>query len=501
MSTKDYAYQLLKAKVTELHSEALAQRSMFQIGKASGIGATALGVVGCIGFPPLGVLATVGGLGLWLTSVCTEAVTTGDITPLPWVSTRLTAIASSLDRASDYVATADDKELAEYLSAEEQVLYLLLVTQGARVAELLSHVDEDLWDTTLTAIVTKAKQMFGKGGFVLASALSEGGEFLDHSAETLSIPLPVRPQIATQPVAKQLVGEQTRLTSVDVPSVSLDVSNVPSNVSIAQPLEDFWSTSANTEAVQWSTEVPTVDHLGQVKSVVDRNNSFYIVGSKGAGKGMFAANLLRWKLEQYPDAIALILDPKGDDKEKGYWKHPKIKHFAFKSMTLDSAGIRDKVCEFLVEYRNLVSQADITKGKRVFVVFDEFLFLKTNLDKQVFDEISRACSNAISTGDSEGIHAIAITQSFNASDSVGSDEILKNLTQVGLFREDEYSRAKKQVNYGRVNRDSFTEAEFKSMARQSPVDRVMSIAGEFLPTPTLENHSSFDRDKGQLINQ
>ncbi|GAP96108.1 hypothetical protein [Leptolyngbya sp. NIES-2104] len=244
-----------------------------------------------------------------------------------------------------------------------------------------------------------------------------------------------------------------------------------------------------------------VDTIQQVKAVCDRNNSFYIAGSKGSGKGMFAANLLRWKLDQFPNAIALILDPKGDLKESGYWQHDRIKHFSFKGIALSSADYEKRVIEFLTEARNLVSQADVTRGMRLFLVLDEMLTVKESVSDKLFAEFRRFGVSAISTGDSEGIHLIAITQSFNAGDSFGSDEVLKNFTQVGFFRQDEYQRAKKLIQYGRSNSESLTSAEFNQMVSQSPVDRVMSIAGEFIPTPKLENYSAYDRDSGKVIKQ
>jgi len=247
-----------------------------------------------------------------------------------------------------------------------------------------------------------------------------------------------------------------------------------------------------------STVTPIV--LSKLREVCDRNNSFYVAGSKGSGKGMFASNLLRWKLDQYPNAIALVLDPKGDVKESGYWRHDRIRHFAFKGIALSSEQYAEKIIEFLSEARNLVSQADVTRGMRLFLVLDELLTIKESVSNALFAEFRRFGVSAISTGDSEGIHLIAITQSFNAGDSFGSDELLKNFTQVGLFREDEYTRAKKLIQFGRSNGE-LAESEFKALIAQSSVGRVMAIAGEFIPTPKAENHSAFDRDSGKTIQQ
>ena len=240
--------------------------------------------------------------------------------------------------------------------------------------------------------------------------------------------------------------------------------------------------------------------LNELREVCDRNNSFYIAGSKGSGKGIFVSNLLRWKLDQYPNAIALVLDPKGDVKESGYWRHDRIRHFAFKGIALSSKDYAEKIVEFLSEASNLVSQADISRGMRLFIVMDELLTIKESVSSVLFAEFRMFGVKAISTGDSEGIHLIAITQSFNAGDSFGSDELLKNFTQVGLFRQDEYTRAKKLIQYGRSNGE-LTQSEFKALIRRSSVDRVMAIAGEFIPIPKAENYSAFNRDTGKIIQQ
>lgn len=64
---------------------------------------------------------------------------------------------------------------------------------------------------------------------------------------------------------------------------------------------------------------------------------------------------------------------------------------------------------------------------------------------------------------------IAITQSFNARDSFGSDELLMNFTQVGLFRQDEDTRAKKLNQFGRSSGE-LAECEFKALITQSSVE-------------------------------
>ena len=318
--------------------------------------------------------------------------------------------------------------------------------------------------------------------FKVAAAYQERFRAWRVTGQPLALPSVATPNQPTEIATSSTVGNVTRLGAVTV---------------AASPVPQTSGASWQTPDSQIAPQTPITSKL---REVCDRNNSFYIAGSKGSGKGMFAANLLRWKLDQYPSAIALVLDPKGDVKESGYWKHERIRHFSFKGIALSSEQYAEKVIEFLSEARNLVSQADVTRGMRLFLVLDELLTLKETLSNGLFAEFRRFGVSAISTGDSEGIHLIAITQSFNAGDSFGSDELLKNFTQVGLFREDEYTRAKKLIQFGRSNGE-LTEAEFKALIRASEKDRVMAIAGEFIPTPTLTNHSAFDRDSGKVIKQ
>jgi hypothetical protein len=102
-------------------------------------------------------------------------------------------------------------------------------------------------------------------------------------------------------------------------------------------------------------------------------------------------------------------------------------------------------------------------------------------------------------GDDQGLHVIALTQSFNAGDTVGSDELLKNLALIACFKEDDFPRAKKLVQYGKTNHETFSTEEFSRLIRKSPRKRVICIGGTFIPAPEMPLLSGWDRDKGAKI--
>lgn len=243
-------------------------------------------------------------------------------------------------------------------------------------------------------------------------------------------------------------------------------------------------------------EAPTTSAL---LDVTDRNNSFYVAGTVRSGKSMVVANILRQKLEQYPNATVLVFDPKGDSKEDGYWDHPQIQRHSFRGMTATATVWEEETKAFLAKATQAMGQVDIYSDKRLFIVFEELLACKQRLSKETFSELVRACSNSIHLGDSEGIHAIVVTQSTNAGDSFGSQELIKNMCLVATLRQDEFSRAQKMLKVGMLNTDNLTEEAFDTLRKASPVNRVLAVGGEFISMPRLTNYSGYDRDTNSYV--
>jgi len=190
----------LQDRLNTLHSEAIANRQNFQLGKASGIGSLIFGGIGCAAFPPLGIPAAVVAGGLWLASVFAETTTTGRIMPLPWVGVRLLDLAAGMDRmATTAGMEADEVELTDYLSPELRTEYLLIRFQGEQLSLALSQLDEYEVETGFATIVAKALKVFGGAGMRLNEATEESAEFVYDASTSLSLSLPqIEPQIASR---------------------------------------------------------------------------------------------------------------------------------------------------------------------------------------------------------------------------------------------------------------------------------------------------------------
>jgi hypothetical protein len=241
------------------------------------------------------------------------------------------------------------------------------------------------------------------------------------------------------------------------------------------------------------------DYLARIYQIIDRNNNFFIGGQPGSGKGVMVSNLIRRKLDKYPGSIAVYIDPKGSPREDGNFTDPRITRLKICGVGMSRAEYSIEVAEMLETARGFVDQCDIEKGKHVWIVFDEIMNMKQKLSKDLFGEVQDLLVDCVSMGDDQGLHTIALTQSFNAGDTVGSDELLKNLALIACFKEDDFPRAKKLVQYGKTNYDSYTTEEFSRLVRKSPRKRVICIGGGFIPAPEMPLLSGWDRDKGAKV--
>jgi hypothetical protein len=239
--------------------------------------------------------------------------------------------------------------------------------------------------------------------------------------------------------------------------------------------------------------------LNRVWQVIDRNKNFFVGGNPGSGKGVMVSNLIRRKLDQYPGSIAVWIDPKGSTREDGNFADPRITRLAIKGVGMSRSEYAIEVAEMLEQAREFIHQCDIENGKRVWIVFDEVMNIKQKLDKKQFADVQDLLVDCVSMGDDSGLHVIAITQSFNAGDTVGSDELLKNLALIACLKEDDYPRAKKLVQFGKTNHDDFSNEEYSKLVRKSPRDRVICIGGTFIPAPEMPILCGWDRDKGAKV--
>jgi hypothetical protein len=310
--TKEEITNQLRKRVNALHTEATSNRLSFQVGKTSIVG-VALGAIGCMAFPPLGIPAAAISAGVWITAMFAESSTTGRISPFPFASTSLHQMAAGMDRMASAAGVSHDEiELTDYLPAESRIEYLLIRFQGARLAALLSQLDESEIESSFAMITQYAINIFGKNGLRLGEALQEAEEFLHDAAVQCGFEsaAPINQQIAPQmdPGAQHLntidgarypaaLPEYQAPPSVYAPSPNTQIGAIP--------VQSFSVPSLSID----DDRSPTFD-WNRLNTEYDDFPHLLMLGKTGAGKSYLSDRLVR-----FLSGYTLVIAPKKKPKD------------------------------------------------------------------------------------------------------------------------------------------------------------------------------------------
>ena len=312
----------LQEHLNILHQEALLNRAIFQQGKAAGLAGLVLGGIGCLAFPPLGIVSLASGIGLWAATALTEGSITGNLCPLPWVSTRLTDLAAGLDRQNaGQQIEPQDLELTDYLPPHDRVAYLLILCQGNKLAEILGQLEPAQLEATFAAIVQKMIKIYGSHGLRLEEAMKESAEAIAHTQaqfQQLKVLPPTLgkqpPIIQPEPKAKPLtealpepamskaIGNDTRLGAIAVEALPStedeDVWAMPS----PEVMPAFVDPMAGRVQIDPFCDVRSIAQSGYIESVI-------WLGASRSGKTVAADQLFQEYKKVYPELKAWYVTP------------------------------------------------------------------------------------------------------------------------------------------------------------------------------------------------
>ena len=230
--------------------------------------------------------------------------------------------------------------------------------------------------------------------------------------------------------------------------------------------------------------------------------SALIAGVPGAGKGMIASNAIRHMKAQRPELTVMVIDPKADQKESGYWAGVAnvVERLAFAENDPDDCAtwLLLKVQQF----QSLPTPKLLVMDEGAVIV--QFLKL-AHKDIKAMGRLKAFIAHISSMGDSAESWLWFITQMVNVDDlgiSGGFRSIFraiavvapKNINAVNAFLATTF-----------VPMPSGRMEEIMSLMKQSPVNRAFydGKSNQWYLMPELENHSGYDRDsrtylKGKL---
>jgi hypothetical protein len=258
---------------------------------------------------------------------------------------------------------------------------------------------------------------------------------------------------------------------------------------------------------------PSMSMVNGVETIAPRdiatdlgNNpqSALIFGTPGAGKGMNISNAIRTMRAKYPKVTVMMIDPKGNPAERGYWENQvdifeskpilKVHPRSAAEWMLDCAdqfrrldGPKLLIWDELYATVTVLKSQNVATGKEPFPCLTDF---------QVF------ISTHLSLGPSEGIWVWGMSQSANLSDLGLTSGGLSTTRIIALVSPDNTGAIEGLYATKAITAPKGGMETIERLMEASPVGRACydGKTKRWYPMARLENHSGFDRDNADWNN-
>lgn len=248
---------------------------------------------------------------------------------------------------------------------------------------------------------------------------------------------------------------------------------------------------------------PSIQHItspvwNPATDLGENPQSALIVGTPGSGKGMLVSNAVRILRANNPGLTVMMIDPKGDPKERGYWEPVTD---IFKSFSLMDCLDPDEGAEWLLscmaEFQKLPSPK--------LLIFDELLAASIELDMadksfKALPKLKKFMAGIVAQGDSRSVWVWAMSQSPQCSDLGLNGGVRGNLRIIAIVSPKNKAAIQVITSTKLVPMIDGGMDALDQLMESSPCGRAVfdGKISRWLPMPTLENHSGFDRDNRSL---
>ncbi|MCX5962123.1 MAG: hypothetical protein NT070_02980, partial [Cyanobacteria bacterium] len=164
---------------------------------------------------------------------------------------------------------------------------------------------------------------------------------------------------------------------------------------------------------------PSIQHIvspvwNPAQDLGENPQSALIVGTPGSGKGVTVSNAVRVLKSQNPALTVMMIDPKGDPNERGYWEPVTD---IFESFALMDCLDPDEGAEWLLRCMSKFQKLPAPK----LLIFDELLAASIELEMadksmKALPKLKKFMAGIVAQGDSKGVWVWAMSQSPQCSD-------------------------------------------------------------------------------------
>ena len=275
----------------------------------------------------------------------------------------------------------------------------------------------------------------------------------------------------------------------------------PQSEIIAQTIPDPIAVSPSMQVVNG---VETMAPRDIATDLGNKPQSALIFGTPGAGKGMNISNAIRTLRAKLPNVTVMMVDPKGDKKERGYWEGQVD---IFESRALLKSSPRSSA-EWMMR---CVEKFVAIDGPKL-LVWDELYATITILKAQniakgeesfpCLTDFQQFLSIHFSLGPSSGIWIWGMSQSANLSDLGLTSGGLSTTRIIALVSPDNVGAVEGYLATKAITAPKGGMDEIDRLMDSSPVGRACydGKTKKWYPMAKLENHSGFDRDSADWNN-
>ncbi|MBD2451134.1 hypothetical protein H6G76_29190 [Nostoc sp. FACHB-152] len=487
----------LQERQDQLLVRARNERNGMNLAKFITLATSAVGAV-CYATSPLAPIgAVVAGVG-YFWSIVQDLNDTHQFAPIPFIRgdffSFLSAMGDSVARDEYFANQNELAELMLHLEPMEKYEFAMLKQCSHVVCEYLNAVEPGKRFYAYRWLLDWFIQL--KGQFPTHEQLS------GHLAQVTIDPRVNYQQVeaiqqATKP--QNLGIPPARFASLPTPSPTSEPSVQINQDALYPVLPTPQPSSIDTPIT--NTEISTYTSKPQINydligHIARKVTNMLWVGVPGSGKGITISNAIDAIKRLHPGIHIFYIDPKGDEKETGYFngRVDTLKRAKIVEMSPNEAVTWVKEC--FNEFQKI-------KGPKL-IILDEGTAVCSKFKNAkgeigwLKDKIISYCS----CGDSSGWHFWIVVQNPHTDDLGISGGLRSQLTSVALVSPDNVPAYSAMIATQLIPSDrKITSTQVMEIAAQSPVGRAVYYGGinEWFPMPQLKNFSGYDRDTNKFI--
>ncbi|RCJ41993.1 hypothetical protein A6770_35490 [Nostoc minutum NIES-26] len=483
----------LQERQDQLLVRAKDERNGMNLAKFITLATSAVGAL-CYATSPLAPIGAVVASVGYLWSVVQDLNDTHQFAPIPFIRgdffSFLSAMGDSVAREEYFANQNELAELMLHLEPMEKYEFAMLKQCSHVVCEYLNAVEPGKRFYAYRWLLDWFIQL--KGQFPTPEQLS------GHLAQVTIDPRVNYQQVTAiqQAVQPQNRGiPPARFASLPTPSPTIEPSTTQINQDEVYPVLST-SQPSSVDALITNTEISThistpntnYDLIGHIAKKI---TNMLWVGVPGSGKGITISNAIDAIKRLHPGVHIFYIDPKGDEKETGYFKGRVDTLKRAKIVEMSPVEAVKWVKECFTEFQSISGRKLIVLDEGT-AVCSKFKNAKGEIG-WLKDKIISYCS----CGDSSGWHFWIVVQNPHTDDLGISGGLRSQLTSVALVHPDNVPAYSAMIATQLIPSDrKITSTQVMEIAERSPVGRAVYYGGinEWIPMPLLKNFSGYDRE-------